>query len=98
MSDCENFNMQQLRRMQELQQKNEELAAQLAAHKEMLDRRLVSLAELEEKCQSLFDENETLKYKIACCQDENMVLQAQVSMVNLIFGCGRQGGECGGCH
>lgn len=97
MSDCENFNMQQLRRMQELQQKNEELAAQLAAHKEMLDRRLVSLAELEEKCQALSAELEATKKSERWIRRECEMLAAQMKIVHLIFGA-RQGGGCGGCH
>ena len=97
MPDCENFDMQQLRRMQELQQMNDELVAQLAAHREMLDHRLVALADLEKKCQALAAENENLKYRLSCCQDEKMVLQAQMEVVYRIFP-GRQGGGCGGCH
>lgn len=97
MPDCESFDVQQLRRMQELQHKNEELVAQLTAHKEILDRWLVALADLEEKCQALSTELEAAKESERWIRREYEMLGAQMDVVHLIFG-GNRGRDCCGCH
>lgn len=97
MSDCEDIEMQQLRRMQELQQENERLSEQLADVKAAADHRLLTIAELEEKCQELSAELAATKESELWLHKEYDILIAQLEIVHLIFG-GRQGGGCGGCH
>lgn len=98
MLNCENLDMQQLRCLQELQQKNDELVAQLAAHKEMLGRRLAALADLEEKCQSLTAELAATKESERWLRREYERLAAQMEIINLVFGGTRDGRNCCGCH
>lgn len=97
MSDREDIEMQQLRRMQELQQENERLSEQLADMKAVADRRMVTIADLEEKCQELAAELDLTKRSEDWIHKEYDMLAAQMEIVHLIFG-GRQGGGCGGCH
>ena len=97
MSDCEDIEMQQLRRMQELHQENERLSEQLADVKAAADHRLLTIAELEEKCQALAAELEATKENERWLRRNHGMLAAQMEIVHLIFG-GRQGGGCGGCH
>ena len=97
MPNCEYIEMQQLHRMQELQQENERLSEQLADMKAVADRRMVAIADLEEKCQALSAELEAAKESERWIRREYEMLGAQMEIVHLIFG-GRRGGGCGGCH
>ena len=93
MPDCENTEMEQIRRMQELQQENERLSEQLADIKTVADRRMVDIADLEEKCQALAAELETTKESERWVRREYEMLAAQMEIVHLIFG----SNKCGGC-
>lgn len=97
MPDCENIEMQYLRRMQELQHENERLVAQLEEIKAAADRRMFSIAEMEEKCRELSAKLNTANESERWIRREYETLAAQMEIVHLIFG-GRQGGGCGGCH
>ena len=93
MDNCENIKMQQLRRMQELLQEYERLSKQLADVKAAADRRMVTIADLEEKCQALAAELEAAKKSELRWRRECDTLEAQMEIVQLIFG----GNKCGGC-
>lgn len=97
MPDCENIEMQQIRRLQELQQENERLSAILTSYEEKLNHRRHALAELEEKCQELSAELEATREGERWVRREYELLGAQMEIVKLIFG-GRKGGGCGGCY
>ena len=93
MDNCETIETQQLRRMQELQQEKERLSEQLAGMKAAADRRMVTIADLEEKCQALAAALEAAKEGERWLRREYDLLAAQMEIVQLIFG----GNKCGGC-
>ena len=93
MDNCETIETQQLRRMQELQQEKERLSEQLAGMKAVADRRMVTIADLEEKCQALAAALEAAKEGERWLRREYDLLAAQMEIVQLIFG----GNKCGGC-
>lgn len=93
MDNCENIEMQQLRRMQELQLEIEVLQEQLE-NSEFVRKSLdLHVADLEEKCQALAAELDLTKKSEDWIHKEYDVLAAQMEIVHLIFG----GNKCGGC-
>lgn len=103
-TNCEANEVAKLRRLQELQQENENLRKALEEAGMMLDESIgmrkraeARLADADEKCQALAAELETAKESERWIRREHDLLAAQMEIVHLIFG-GRQGGGCGGCH
>ena len=94
MSNIENLVEERIENpFSDMMSENQRLREMLDEAITMRKRAEARLADLEEKCQELAAENENLKYRLSCCQDEEMVLQAQMEVVHLIFG----GNKCGGC-
>lgn len=93
MPDCEPIEMQQLRRMQELQQENEDLRAQLEGGESLIKSLDFKVAELEKKYRSLAAELEVANESERWHRREYDLLAAQMEIVQLIFG----GNKCGGC-
>ena len=93
MSDYEGIPVPEMSLLQSVQLENEVLQEQLADVKAAADRRTLTIAELEEKCQELSAELAATKESERWLRREHEMLAAQMEIVRLIFG----GNKCGGC-